>query len=85
MNIIGTITTYHGTEHRYMDGYKVRIIAVLKADGHYVKHNEELAQVGGVGSQNRIEVLSWIESKGRFSFASSDPRAINLACFASLR
>lgn len=28
--IIGSTTTYHGTEHPYLKGYKVRIVAVLK-------------------------------------------------------
>jgi hypothetical protein len=28
--VIGTITTYHGQEHRYLAGHKVRIVAVLK-------------------------------------------------------
>ena len=29
--IIGKVTTYHGTEHPYLKGYKVRIVAVMKS------------------------------------------------------
>jgi hypothetical protein len=29
--ILGTTTTYQGTEHGYLKGYAVRIIAVLKS------------------------------------------------------
>ena len=30
MQTIGTTTTYHGTEHRYLKGHPVRVIAVFK-------------------------------------------------------
>ena len=30
MQTIGTTTTYHGTEHRYLKGHPVRVIAVIK-------------------------------------------------------
>ena len=30
MKTLGTTTTYHGTEHAYLRGHKVRIVAVLK-------------------------------------------------------
>lgn len=33
----------------------------------------------------RYEVQPWLAAEGRFSFVSSDPRAIDLACFASLK
>ena len=56
--VIGTITTYHGQEHRYLDGYKVRVIAVLKnaakpgidVDGPDYAHlsdDEDIARAGG--------------------------------------
>ena len=94
MQIIGTTTTYHGTEHRYLVGYEVRVIAVIKgaagpdydldADGAYLTDDEDIARAGGVTADDRVEVQPWIEKEGRFSFASSDPRAIDLACFADL-
>jgi hypothetical protein len=37
-----------------------------------------------VTADDRVEVQPWIEKEGRFSFASSDPRAIDVACFADL-
>ena len=37
-----------------------------------------------IANAPRFEVQPWIEKEGRFSFASSDPRAIDLACFADL-
>jgi hypothetical protein len=37
-----------------------------------------------VTADDRVEVQPWLAAEGRFSFVSSDPRAIDLACFASL-
>lgn len=85
MKTIGATTTYVGTEHAYLRGYCVRIIAVLKADGSYVKDDDELARMGGVTSADRLDVQTWLEAEGRFSFVSSDPRAIDLACFEHLK
>ena len=92
--IIGTTTTYHGTEHRYLNGYKVLIIAVIKgaagpdydpdADEVYLTDNEDLARAGGVGPYDRVAVQPWLEREGRFSFVSSDPSATDLACFNHL-
>ena len=38
-----------------------------------------------VTADDRVEVQPWLAAEGRFSFVSSDPRAIDLACFASLK
>jgi len=38
-----------------------------------------------VTADDRVEVQPWLEAEGRFSFVASDPRAIDLACFASLK
>ena len=75
-------------------GYEVRVIAVIKGaagpdydpdvDGAYLTDDEDIARAGGVTADDRVEVQPWIEKEGRFSFASSDPRAIDLACFADL-
>ena len=91
---LGTITTYHGSEHRYLHGHQVRIVAVLKnaarpdhdseADDGYITDEEDLARAGGVTAGDRIEVQPWLEKEGRFSFVLSDPRAVDLACFADL-
>ena len=93
--IIGKVTTYHGNEHRYMKDYKVRIVAVLKnaakpdidVDGSDYAHlddDEDIARAGGVGIHDRIEVQPWIEKEGRFSFVTSDPKAVDLAAFKRL-
>ncbi|MEZ4402848.1 MAG: hypothetical protein R3B06_22700 [Kofleriaceae bacterium] len=34
---------------------------------------------------DRVEVQPWLAAEGRFSFVTSDPRAIDLACSASLK
>jgi hypothetical protein len=91
---IGTVTTYHGTEHPYLRGLKVRIVAVFKNavdpnaeldhDNDYITDDEHLARVGGVTAQDRVEVVPWLEKEGRHSFVSSDPRAIDLAAFSNL-
>jgi len=93
--ILGSTTTYHGTEHPYLKGYKVRIVAVLKnaarpdidVDGPDYAHlsdEDDLARAGGVTADDRIEVQPWMEKEGRFSFVTSDPRAVDLACFRKL-
>ena len=94
MKTLGTTTTYDGTEHRYLRGIKVRIVAVLKnalradydsdRDGQYIRDEEDLERAGGVTADDRVEVQPWLAAERRFSFVSSDPRAIDLACFASL-
>ena len=90
--VIGAITIYHGSEHRYLRGHQVKIIAVLKnaardgidVDGpEYasIDDNEDLQRAGGITTDDRVEVTPWLEKEGRFSFASSDPLAQDLACF----
>lgn len=95
MRTIGIRTTYDGTELRYLRGHRVRIVAVLKNalradydpdhDGQHITDEDDLARAGGVTADDRVEVQPWLEAEGRFSFVSSDPRAIALACFASLK
>lgn len=93
--ILGSTTTYHGTEHPYLKGYKVRIVAVLKnaarldidvdgPDYAHISDDDDLARAGGVTADDRIEVQPWMEKEGRFSFVTSDPKALDLACFSDL-
>ena len=91
---LGTVTTYHGNEHRYLRGHQVRIIAVFKnaarpdcdpdAEDGFLNDDDAIARCGGVTADDRVEVQPWLEKEGRFSFASSDPRATDLECFAHL-
>ncbi len=93
--IIGQVTTYHGDEHPYLHGYKVRIIGVLHnaakpgidvdgPDYDHITDDEDLARAGGVTAYDRIDVQPWLEKEGRFSFVSSDPLAADLDCFRDL-
>ncbi|MBN2258121.1 MAG: hypothetical protein JW704_09880 [Anaerolineaceae bacterium] len=86
--VIGRVTTYKGTEHHYLNGYKVRIIAVLKPgmgeDDQYIRDDEALERAGGVTVKDRVEVQPWLEKEGRFSFVTSDAKAQDLACFTDL-
>jgi hypothetical protein len=93
--ILGSRTTYHGTEYSYLRGHKVRIVAVMKRasvpnhdtdrECSYLRDEDELARACGVTADDRIEVQPWIEEEGRFSFVTSDPKAVDLACFTRLR
>ena len=91
--IIGQTTRYLGTEHPYLQGHEVRIIAVLKGaaspktgeEGLYIASDEGLRRTGGVSALDRIEVQPWLLTEGRFGWTSSDPKAVDLACFAHLR
>ena len=92
---IGTVTRNTGTEHAYLIGYQVKIIAVIVGgadpeiepdDVEILRTDEEVAAAGGVQVTDRVEVVPWIEDKdgGRWSFVTSDPRAIDLAAFHHL-
>lgn len=92
---IGAITTCDSDEHRYLRGYRVRIVAVLRnaarpdidvdgPDYAHIDDEDELARAGGVTADDRVEVAPWLEKEVRYSFVTSDPRAVDLACFASL-
>ena len=89
--VIGLRTTYVGTEHEYLRGTKVRVVAVLRgaaadpeAEHDYLTDDEEIARVRGVTAADRIEVQPWIAEEGRFSFVTSDPKASDLVAFAHL-
>jgi hypothetical protein len=92
--ILGSTTTYHGTEHSYLRGCTVRIVGVMKRaaapdydperDGSYLRDEDEIARAGGVTADDRIEVQPWLEGEQRWSFVCSDPRAVDLACFRQL-
>ena len=93
--IIGKVTTYHGDEHPYLKGYQVRIVAVLHnaakpdidvdgPDYDHISDDEDLARAVGVTRHDRIEVQPWLEKEGRYSFVTSDPKAVDLACFQHL-
>jgi hypothetical protein len=91
---IGTITTYDGDEHPYLRGHKVRVVAVLPRaaaadfdpdrEGRVLRDDAEIERAGGVTADDRIEVQPWFEREQRWSFVTSDPRAIDLARFLHL-
>ena len=95
--IIGSVTAYHGQEHSYLRGFEVRIVAVLHNgampgddDGEIpgyqrLECDADIARFGGVTANDRIEVAPWIATEGRFSWATSDARATDLAAFEHLR
>ena len=91
--IIGTTTTYIGTEHAYLVGYKVRIVAIIKGFGSdnpdkvaILQTDEEIEAAGSVAPRDRVEVQPWIQDDqgGHWSFVTSDPLAADLECFAYL-
>lgn len=91
---IGTITTYDGDEHPYLRGHRVRIVAVLPraaaadvapdCDGVFLRDDDEVERAGGITADDRVEVQPWLEREQRWSFVTSDPRAIDLTCFRHL-
>ena len=85
--IIGSTAAYKGEEHPYLHGYKLRIVAVLKnrlrndigEDGYTnIRSDDELIRAGGLTSDDRVEVTPWIGSEKRYSWITSDPRAVDL-------
>jgi hypothetical protein len=91
---IGTITTYDGDEHPYLRGHKVRVVAVLHhaaaadfdpdRESRVLRDDDEIERAGGATADDRIEVQPWLKREQRWSFVTSDPRAIDLACFRHL-
>lgn len=91
---IDTISTYDGNEHPYLRGHKVRVVAVLTRaaapnfdpdrEGRVLRDDDEVERAGGVTADDRIEVQPGLEREQRWSFVTSDPRAIDLACFRHL-
>jgi len=83
-DIIGAVTVYDGTDHPYLTGCRVRVVAVFK-NGDYITDNDALEVAGGIEAGDRVEVQPWLPDAGRYSFVTSDPRAIDLRCFADLQ
>lgn len=91
---IGTITTYDGDEHPYLRGHRVRVVGVLKGavashhdsdrEGSYLRDEEDVVRAAGITADDRVEVQPWLEREQRWSFVTSDPRAIDLTCFRHL-
>lgn len=51
----------------------------------HIDDEDDLAIGGGVTADDRVEVQPWLEKEGRFSFITSDPKALDLAIFKHLR
>ena len=93
--VIGQITTYDGHGQPWLRGHQLKIIAVLKGralpdadvddEDSHITEDEHLARAGGVTADDRVEVVPFIEQEGRWSFASSDPKALELAAFKHLK
>ncbi len=52
-----------------------------EGDGLYLRDDLAIKDAGGVQPGDRIEVRPWIAKEGRFSWASNDPKASELAMF----
>ena len=96
--IIGATTSYNGNEQKYLRNYKIKIIAILKnavlskgesydpdAKDAYINDNEYLIKNGGVTENDRVEVTPWLVKEKRYSWVSSDPKAVDLEIFAHLK
>jgi hypothetical protein len=49
-----------------------------------LRDEEDIARAGGVTADDRIEIQPWLDREERWSFATSDPRAVDLAIFRKL-
>lgn len=86
---IGSIATFNGVSHPYLNGYRVRVECVLKGakatsfdsdvDEYYrIDDADELARAGGITYEDVVIVAPWVEKAGRFSFVTSDVDADEL-------
>ena len=62
---------------------KPRVLTAWRAAGSSATTMRSNAR-GGVTAHDRVEVQPWLEREQRWSFVTSDPRAIDLACFRHL-
>jgi len=89
--IIGATTRYQGTEFPGLFGELVLVEAVFKGalwsdydpddETTFITNDKALANAGGLGVADRVEVRPWIVAEGRWSFVTYDPRAVDLADF----
>jgi hypothetical protein len=88
--VIGRRVTFHGEkEHQYLLSYELMIVAVLKkkpGEDEYqpLTTEDKVHAAGGVTADDRIEVVPFLKETGRYSFVTSDPRAIDLDAFRHL-
>ena len=92
--ILGSTTTYHGTEHPYLRGCKVRIVAVMKRAAAPDYDPDRTIRTCATRRRSPARAASPPTTAWRFSHGSkgssagasstSDPRAIDLACFREL-
>jgi hypothetical protein len=67
-----------------LDCRSLETALVSVADVSYLRDEDALARAGGVTADDRVEVQPWLADEERWSFVTSDPRAIDLACFRGL-
>jgi len=92
--VIGRTTRYVGEEVPGYSGVAVRIFAVMRgalrpdvdvdAPDLYVTDDAQLAVLGGVTAQDRLDVAH-VRADGTASFVHVDARAVDLEFFAALR
>jgi hypothetical protein len=86
VKIIGTMTTYCGTERRYLRGHLVEIVAVLKnalAKGPQqpmLVTDAGIAAAGGVTTLDRV-VVALKGPPGAEDLTGGAVKAIDLECF----
>jgi hypothetical protein len=93
MIIIGTTTTYLGTEIPGLKGERVRTFGILRgalgpdvdvdSNDYFVSDDEHLERLGGVTQLDRVDIAH-LYPDGSASFVHCDARAIDLDCFAHL-
>jgi hypothetical protein len=86
--VIGRRTTCDSDEHPYLRGHEVVVVAVLKnalrsEDCEYLTTENGVRDAGGVGPDDRLEVVPILPKEG-LSFVSSDPKATDVEAFRFL-
>jgi hypothetical protein len=93
MTIVGTATTYLGTEIPGLKGGRVRIFGILRgalrrnvevdSNDYFVSDDEQLQRLGGVVALDRVDIAH-LRPDGSASLVHCDARAVDLECFAYL-
>ena len=82
--VTGSTAHYLGSEVPFLT--KVKIVGVVKRYQYPFVIDEEslLERLGGVDKEDRVIVVPWIHKEQRWSFVTSDPRAVDIDVFQHL-
>ena len=87
MKTIGATTTYTGTDHPYLTGHRVKIVAIhhgvlINPDDYQILRDDDaISTAGGVDPSTDLVEVAPVKGDGTPSFVTSDARVADLEMF----